>query len=54
MGEAVLGNDEAINRFNEYLTDLKDPEIGYISVKITGVLAQMQSIAYDYNLKILA
>ena len=53
LGEAVLGEDEALARLNTYMNDLKDPEIECISVKISTIYSQIQSIAFDHNVKIL-
>jgi RHH-type proline utilization regulon transcriptional repressor/proline dehydrogenase/delta 1-pyrroline-5-carboxylate dehydrogenase len=53
LGEAVLGEDESLSRLNEYLEDLKDPEIEYISVKISTIFSQIQPLAFDYTKKIL-
>jgi len=52
LGEAVLGEDEALARLKTYMNDLKDPEIECISVKISTIYSQIQSIAFDHNVKI--
>jgi len=53
LGEAVLGEEECRARLNKYLTDLQDPEIEYISVKISTIYSQIQSLAFDSTVRIL-
>ncbi|MFQ5485144.1 MAG: bifunctional proline dehydrogenase/L-glutamate gamma-semialdehyde dehydrogenase, partial [Desulfobacterales bacterium] len=53
LGEAVLGEDEALARLDTYMIDLKDPEIECISVKISTIYSQIQSIAFNHIVKIL-
>ncbi|MCD7969023.1 MAG: bifunctional proline dehydrogenase/L-glutamate gamma-semialdehyde dehydrogenase [Alistipes sp.] len=47
LGEVVLGNREADNRFNHYLEALESPDINYISVKISGIYAQTHALNYN-------
>jgi len=49
LGEVVLGDGEAIHRFNHYLEALKDPQINYISIKISGIYAQINPLNYAQN-----
>jgi RHH-type proline utilization regulon transcriptional repressor/proline dehydrogenase/delta 1-pyrroline-5-carboxylate dehydrogenase len=49
LGEVVLGNREANIRFEHYLEALKDPQINYISIKITGIYAQINPLNYNQN-----
>ena len=37
LGEVVLGDEEADKRYYSYLEALKEPDINYISVKISGI-----------------
>lgn len=53
LGEAVLGEEECGVRLNKYLTDLKDPEIEYISIKISTIYSQIQPLAFDHTVSIL-
>ncbi len=53
LGEAVLGEEEALFRLQSYLKDLSNPEIEYISVKISTLCSQIQPIAYDHTLSLL-
>ncbi|MDD2797920.1 MAG: bifunctional proline dehydrogenase/L-glutamate gamma-semialdehyde dehydrogenase [Bacteroidales bacterium] len=49
LGEVVLGNGEAANRYYHYLEALKDPRINYISIKISGIYAQINPLNYAQN-----
>ncbi|MGK5594364.1 MAG: bifunctional proline dehydrogenase/L-glutamate gamma-semialdehyde dehydrogenase [Parachlamydiaceae bacterium] len=53
IGEAILGEDEALRRLNIYLKDLANPEITYISVKISSIFSQINLIAWQENVDIL-
>lgn len=54
LGEAILGEEEALKRLNIYLDDLKRPEIEYISIKISTICSQINMIGYSDTLDILA
>ena len=47
LGEVVLGNGEADKRYESYLEALKEPDINYISVKISGIYAQTHALNYE-------
>lgn len=47
LGEVVLGDDEARKRYEHYLGGLKDPRINYISVKLSGIYAQINPLNYE-------
>ncbi|MEI6754015.1 MAG: bifunctional proline dehydrogenase/L-glutamate gamma-semialdehyde dehydrogenase [Paludibacter sp.] len=49
LGEVVLGNAEADKRYYHYLEALKDPRINYISIKISGIYAQINALNYAVN-----
>ncbi len=51
LGEVVLGNGEADHRYSHYLEALKDPRINYISIKISGIYAQLQPLNYMQSKK---
>ncbi|MFH0995686.1 MAG: bifunctional proline dehydrogenase/L-glutamate gamma-semialdehyde dehydrogenase [Pseudomonadota bacterium] len=53
LGEAVLGEEEAADRLKTYLEDLRNPEIEYISVKISTIYSQISSLAFDHTVTIL-
>lgn len=46
LGEVVLGDEEADNRFYQYMEALKEPDINYISVKLSGIYAQIRPLSY--------
>ena len=46
LGEVVLGDGEADKRYESYLEALKEPDINYISVKISGIYAQTHALNY--------
>lgn len=49
LGEVVLGDSEADKRYYHYLEALKDPQINYISIKISGIYAQINAFNYIQN-----
>ena len=49
LGEVVLGDGEADKRYESYLEALKEPDINYISVKISGIYAQTHALNYKEN-----
>ncbi|MBB3186224.1 proline dehydrogenase family protein [Microbacter margulisiae] len=49
LGEVVLGDGEADHRYKGYLEALKDPGINYISIKISGIYAQINPLNYEKN-----
>lgn len=51
LGEVVLGDREAENRYEHYLEALKEPDINYISIKLSGIYAQIHSLSYEQNKK---
>ena len=51
LGEVVLGDGEASHRYTHYLEALKDPKINYISVKLSGIYAQINPLNYQQNKK---
>jgi RHH-type proline utilization regulon transcriptional repressor/proline dehydrogenase/delta 1-pyrroline-5-carboxylate dehydrogenase len=53
LGEAVLGEEEAAGRLKTYLDDLQNPEIEYISVKISTIYSQISSLAFEHTVEIL-
>ena len=50
LGEAVLGDDEAERRFERTLALVDDPEIDYVSVKVSAIAAQLNMWAFDDTL----
>lgn len=51
LGEVVLGNEEADKRYHHYLDALKEPDINYISIKISGIYTQIHPLSYDQSKK---
>ena len=49
LGEVVLGDKEAENRFRHYLEALEEPDINYISIKLSGIYAQIHALSYQQN-----
>lgn len=47
LGEAILSEAEARKRLDIYLEDLKNPDIDYMSVKISTIFSQIHMLAYD-------
>ena len=53
-GEAILGEQEAVQRLQTYLDDLASPEVEYISVKISTICSQLNLLARDTTLDLLS
>ena len=53
LGEAILGEQEAERRLKIYMEDLRQPEIEYISVKVSTICSQLNLIAWEETLSIL-
>lgn len=49
LGEVVLGNNEADQRYHHYLEALCEPDINYISIKISGIYAQIHPLSYEQS-----
>lgn len=47
LGEVVLGDGEAGKRYEHYLEALAEPDINYISVKLSGIYAQLHPLSYE-------
>ncbi|MFW6081358.1 MAG: proline dehydrogenase family protein [Desulfosalsimonas sp.] len=53
LGEAVLGEQEARRRLETYITDMQDPDVEYISVKISTLYSQISSLAFEHTVDIM-
>lgn len=53
LGEAVLGEQEAARRLATYIKDMENPDIEYISIKISTLYSQISSLAFDETVAIL-
>ena len=47
LGEAVLGEREATRRLTTAIKDMEDPDIEYISIKISTLFSQISSLAFE-------
>jgi RHH-type transcriptional regulator, proline utilization regulon repressor / proline dehydrogenase / delta 1-pyrroline-5-carboxylate dehydrogenase len=54
LGEAVLGEQEAARRLETYLEDLRDPDIEVVSVKISTIYSQINPLAMEQSVEVLA
>ena len=53
LGEALLGETEARRRLDTYIADLKNPEVEYISVKISTIYSQIHPLAFEHTVGVL-
>ena len=53
LGEAILGEEEAVKRLNLYLEALCKPEVEYVSVKISSICSQLNLLAWEDTLSVL-
>ena len=51
LGEAVLGEAEAEKRFKQTLDLISDPEVDYVSVKVSSITSQINLWAFDHTLQ---
>ena len=54
LGEALLGEGEAQARMNKYLEALTKPDLEVLSVKISTIYSQINPLAYEETIQILA
>jgi RHH-type proline utilization regulon transcriptional repressor/proline dehydrogenase/delta 1-pyrroline-5-carboxylate dehydrogenase len=54
LGEAILGEKEAKRRLDVYLHDLAQPNVEYISIKISTIFSQINLLAWEKTLETLA
>ena len=47
IGEVVLGEAEAEERIEKYLKVLENPNVDYISIKISTIFSQINALAYE-------
>ncbi len=53
IGEALIGEAEAEKRIQAYIDLLNQPEVDYISIKISTIYSQIHSLAHDYCVEVL-
>ncbi|EQB39381.1 1-pyrroline-5-carboxylate dehydrogenase [Sulfurimonas hongkongensis] len=51
IGETVLGEDEAKDRVSKYISALENPNIDYVSIKISTIFSQINPLAYDWSVE---
>ena len=49
IGEAVLGEKEAQERIKKYILALKNPNINYVSIKISTIFSQINPVAHEWS-----
>jgi RHH-type proline utilization regulon transcriptional repressor/proline dehydrogenase/delta 1-pyrroline-5-carboxylate dehydrogenase len=54
LGEAILGEEEALHRLQVYLHDLAQEDIEYVSVKISTIFSQINLLGWDKTVETLA
>ncbi len=54
LGEAILGEEEALRRLQIYVDDLANPQVEYISIKISTIYSQINLLAWNETIEILA
>jgi RHH-type proline utilization regulon transcriptional repressor/proline dehydrogenase/delta 1-pyrroline-5-carboxylate dehydrogenase len=54
LGEAILGEEEALHRLKIYLDDLAKPEVEYVSIKISTIYSQINLLSWQETILVLA
>lgn len=54
LGEAILSETEAKKRLHIYLEDMKNPDIDYVSVKISTIYSQINLLSFDDTVDAIA
>lgn len=53
LGEAILSEDEAERRLNRYIDDFDNPNITYVSIKVSTLFSQINMVAFEESLEVL-
>ncbi|QKF68188.1 proline dehydrogenase / 1-pyrroline-5-carboxylate dehydrogenase [Arcobacter venerupis] len=53
IGEVVLGEVEAAERMEKYLKALSNPNIDYISIKISTIYSQINALNFEHTVQVL-
>jgi len=53
IGEVVLGEEEAAERMEKYLNALTNPNIDYISIKISTIYSQIIALDFEHTVEVL-
>lgn len=51
IGETLLGEKEALQRIKAYEELLDNPEVDYISIKVSTIYSQLHSIAFEHTVE---
>ncbi|NGX37305.1 MAG: 1-pyrroline-5-carboxylate dehydrogenase [Chlamydiae bacterium] len=54
LGEAILGEEEALHRLDIYLRDLEQNDVEYVSIKISTIFSQINILDWDHTIEVLA
>lgn len=54
LGEAILSESEAKKRVQIYVDDLKNPDINYMSVKISTIFSQINLLSFEETVQSIA
>lgn len=53
IGEALIGENEAAERIQQYKDLLRQDDVDYISIKISTIYSQITSLAYEHSVALL-
>jgi RHH-type proline utilization regulon transcriptional repressor/proline dehydrogenase/delta 1-pyrroline-5-carboxylate dehydrogenase len=54
LGEAILGEEEALQRLSVYLHDLAQDDIEYVSIKISTIFSQINMLGWEKTVDVLS
>lgn len=54
LGEAIIGEGDALRRLSLYKDDLENPLVEYISIKISTIYSQNNLVGWDKSLEVLS
>ncbi len=54
LGEAILSESEAKKKLQVYLSDMNNPDIDYVSVKISTIFSQINLLAFEESVAAIA
>lgn len=54
IGEIVLGEEEANKRVEKYIKALQNPNIDYISIKISTIFSQINHLAHNWSVEMVS
>ncbi|MGR3809886.1 proline dehydrogenase family protein [Jiulongibacter sp. NS-SX5] len=53
IGEALIGEEEAAERIQQYIDLLRQEDVNYISIKISTIYSQTAAFAFDHTVEVL-